>query len=76
MHGSLTRHGVQAALQRGKSQRVVADFFGLSVRTVRRIAREEAVMKADDSEMIRKRGVARPSAAGGWRDEVLACLKA
>ena len=76
MHGSLTRHGVQAALQRGKSQRVVADFFGLSVRSVRRIAREEAVMEADDREMIGKRGIGRPSAAGGWRDEVLACLKA
>ena|GEM_PF-5930107 len=67
MHRSLTRHGVQVALQRGKPQQLVVDFFGVSVRTVRRIAREGAAMKADDGELVRKRGIGRPSATEGWR---------
>lgn len=75
MLGSLTRHAVQLGLQSGKTQRIVADFFGLSVRTVRRIAREEAIMGADDSDLIRKRGIGRPSAARDWRAGVDACLK-
>ena len=52
MHGQLTRHTVQVLLAAGHTQEEVAKHAGVCGRSVRRIAKEQPVVHADDSPDI------------------------
>jgi transposase len=59
----LDRHAVQAMLAAGERPRRIAAHFGISVRTVWRIAREPAITAGDDVAARRARRVGRPPVA-------------
>ncbi|MDP6929993.1 MAG: IS21 family transposase [Planctomycetota bacterium] len=75
MHGQLTRHSVQVLLAAGHAQHEVARHAGVSARSVRRIAQEQAVVHVDDSAERQRRGVGRPSKAEPYRQFVLELLE-
>jgi transposase len=64
------RHAVKQMVSAGLTNREVARHFGISGRTVRRIAREPAVEEADDREARQARGVGRPGIGTGVRDRM------
>jgi len=68
------RHAVKQMLTAGLTQREVAQHFGISKRTVRRIGREPPVVEADDGETRRMRGVGRPGVGGDVRDRMRALM--
>jgi transposase len=57
------RHAVHALLEAGQSTKEIAIQFGVSRRTIQRIAKEPPVEEADDGEARRRRGVGRPRVA-------------
>lgn len=59
----LDRHAVHALLEAGQSTKEIARQFGVSRRTIQRIAKEPPVEAADDGEARRRRGVGRPPVA-------------
>jgi transposase len=71
----IERHAVQVLLSAGLSHRQVARQTGLSKRSVTRIAQELAVQTVDDAELVRERGVGRPSGTAGYREVVEVFLK-
>jgi transposase len=70
----LDRHAVQELLRAGVRPRQVAQQFGVSRRTVERIAREGLVAHADDHAARAARRVGRPPLAGDVREQVRALL--
>ncbi len=72
----LDRHAVQAMLQAGERPRRIATHFGISVRTVWRIAREPAVTAGEERAARRARRIGRPpvptavaTLVRGWLEE-------
>ncbi|MFO0095147.1 MAG: helix-turn-helix domain-containing protein [Gemmatimonadaceae bacterium] len=59
----LDRHAVQAMLAAGDRPRRIAAHFGISIRTVWRIAREPAITAGDARAARRARRVGRPAVA-------------
>lgn len=57
----IDRHAVHALLQAGQSTKEIAAQFGVSRRSVQRIAKEPPVDEADDEVARRRRGVGRPA---------------
>src|SRR5438067_12099043 len=66
----LDRHAVQELLRAGVRPRLVAKQFGVSRRTVERIAREARVADADDHAARGERRVGRPPLDGGVHEQV------
>jgi transposase len=56
----IDRHAVQALLASGQSPKQVAQQMRISTRSVQRIAKEPAIVSADDTEARRQRRVGRP----------------
>ena len=56
----LDRHAVHALLKAGESKKRIAEQFGVTPRTIQRIAREPAVEDGDDAAERCRRGVGRP----------------
>jgi transposase len=75
MHGQLTRHTVQVLLTAGHTQQEVARHAGVSMRSVRRIAREDRVEHVDDNAERERRRVGRPSKAEPHRAFLLQLLE-
>ena len=75
MHGQLTRHTVQVLLAAGHSQQGISRHVGVSVRSVRRIAREQSVTHVDDNSERQRRRIGRPSKAEPYRAFVLELLE-
>lgn len=63
----LTRHEVQVLLRAGLSQRVVEKQTGVSIRAIRRIAKEERPRDVDDARERKTRRIGRPSKAEPFR---------
>lgn len=57
----IDRHAVQALLRAGRPTREIAEQFGISQRTVQRIAHEPPVAEGEDRVARRARGVGRPA---------------
>jgi transposase len=57
----LDRHAVHALLEAGQSTNDIVHQFGVSRRTIQRIAEEPRVEDASDAEARRRRGVGRPA---------------
>jgi transposase len=66
----IQRHDVQVLLGAGHSQREVAELAQVSLRSVKRIAKELAVSKLDDDAEIRRRGVGRPSTVHQYEERI------
>lgn len=60
MVSMLDRHAVHALLEAGESTKAIAKQFGVSRRTIQRIATEAPVADGDDAAARRHRGVGRP----------------
>lgn len=63
----LDRHAVHALLRAGKSSQDIAMQFGVTPRTIQRIAQEPPVESASDPEARRARSVGRPGIGTGIR---------
>jgi len=72
----LDRHAVQEMLRAGLRPRAVARRFGVSRRTVERIAREAAVTSGDDGVLRRSQAVGRPPVDEALRRRVTDLLQA
>jgi transposase len=59
----IDRHAVHALLLAGQSTKEIAAQFGVSRRTIQRVAKEPPVDEADDTAARRQRGVGRPALA-------------
>lgn len=68
----IDRHAVHALLEAGKPTREIAKQFGVSQRTIQRIAEEGPVEAADDAEARRQRGVGRPGVPEQVRERLRA----
>jgi len=75
MWGMLKRHEVEVLLKAGHRKTEVARMSGISLRSVKRIAREEAVVDADDTMERNKRGIGRPSTVQNFRKQVVGILQ-
>jgi len=64
----LDRRAVQALREAGDSTRRIARQYGVSRRTIQRIAKEPPVESGDDSTARRERGVGRSGVAEKVRD--------
>src|SRR5690606_39268410 len=56
----IDRHAVHALLKAGQSTKEIAAQFGVTRRTIQRIAKEPPIEEADDAEARRQRRVGRP----------------
>lgn len=72
----LDRHAVQELLRAGVRPRLVAKQFGVSRRTVERIAREARVATADEHTARSARRIGRPPLTGDVREQVRELLLA
>jgi len=70
----LERHKIQVLLEAGHAQRDVAERTGASIKTVRRVAQEDAVAHVDDAREAKRRRIGRPSSTVPVADEVRAWL--
>jgi transposase len=66
----LDRHAVKELVRAGVTARGIAEQFGVSVRTVRRIVRETAVAAGDDQAARAARGIGRPGVTDAVRARV------
>jgi transposase len=71
----LKRHEVQVLRRAGLSRSKVQAETGISVRSIRRIEKEDAVATVDDRAAIKSRGVGRPSKAEPYRAFVEAIVR-
>ena len=76
MFDPLKRHAVEVLLAAGHAQAEVSRLTGVSVRSVRRIAKEAPVTDTDETAQRRKRRVGRPSKTAPFRQFVAELLKA
>jgi len=75
MLNQLTRHDIQILRLAGVGQKKIATLTGVSIRTIRRIQREERVSTVDEDGGRRKRKIGRPAkvtAFSGFVAEILA----
>jgi len=70
----LQRHAVQVLLAAGHTQAEVAEHTRVSVRTIRRIAQEDAVSHVDDAAECERRKIGRPSLAEAVQPQVCRIL--
>lgn len=75
MFTQLQRHAVQVLLAAGVPQARIASQTGSSIRSIRRIGKEEAVSHVDDTAERERRKVGRPSQADRYRAIIEAILK-
>jgi len=71
----LDRHAVHALLEAGESPGRIARQYGVSLRTIQRIAKEPPVGSSDDAAARRARGVGRPAIAERVRERLRALMK-
>jgi transposase len=71
----LDRHAIQQLLRAGQRPRQIAQQFGISRRTVERIAREPAVTDADDQAARQARRLGRPGVGAEVRATVRRLLE-
>lgn len=71
----LDRHAVHELLRAGVRPRHVAQQFGVSRRTIERIAREPAPTDADDAAERRRRRIGRPGVPDAVRDAIQEWLR-
>jgi transposase len=57
----IDRHAVHALLKAGRPTKEIAQQFGVTPRTIQRIAKEPPIEEADDAEARRRRAVGRPA---------------
>lgn len=69
------RRRIQALLRGGRSKASVARETGVSLRSVKRIAKEPELDHTDDARERRRRGIGRPSLARAFRELVLGLLR-
>ena len=62
-----TRRKIHSLLDRGYSQLVVSERANVSLRSVKRIAKEPAVKSLDDAAERKRRGIGRPSVVDSYR---------
>src|SRR6516225_9833428 len=74
MWGMLKRHEVEVLLKAGHRKTEVARMSGVSLRSVKRIAEEEAVVHVDDEAERNKRQIGRPSTVQNFRKQVVGIL--
>ena len=67
----LKRHEIEVLLKAGHKKTEVARMSGVSLRTVKRIAREETVVHVDDKAERNQRKVGRPSTVQNFRKQVV-----
>jgi len=70
MHGAMKRHEIQVLKRAGLTLRQIATQVGVSVSTIKRIIKEQAVEHVDRAELVASRGIGRPSKAEPYRDFV------
>src|SRR6201993_2543252 len=75
MLGMLKRHEVEILLKAGHPKTEVARLSGVSLRSVKRIAQEEAVRHVDDKAERNKRQIGRPSTVQNFRKQVVGILQ-
>jgi len=71
----IDRHAVQAVLEAGSSSAEAAKQFGVSQRTVQRIAQEGPIETADDGEARRTRKLGRPAVPEEVKKRLASLLK-
>jgi transposase len=71
----LKRHEVEILLKAGHPKTEVARLSGVSLRSVKRIAQEEAVVHVDDKAERNKRQIGRPSTVQNFRNQVVGILQ-
>ena len=74
MWGMLKRHEVEVLLKAGHRKTEVARMTGVSLRSVKRIAQEEAVVHVDDKAERNQRQIGRPSTVQNFRKQVVGVL--
>ncbi len=72
----LKRHEIQVLLKAGHSQAAVAQLTGVSVRSVKRVAKEGGVTHVDDAAERLTRGIGRPSLVEDFRKPIADLLEA
>jgi transposase len=75
MLGMLKRHEIKVLLKAGHSQAEVAKLAGVSVRSVKRVAKEGDVERVDDVAERLDRGIGRPSLVQDFRKPVTELLE-
>ena len=70
----LKRHEVEVLLKAGHKKTEVARMTGVSLRSVKRIAQEEAVAHVDDKAERNQRQIGRPSTVQNFRKQVVGIL--
>ena len=70
----LKRHEVEVLLKAGHKKTEVARMSGVSLRSVKRIAQEEAVVHVDDKAERNQRQIGRPSTVQNFRKQVVGIL--
>ena len=70
----LKRHEVEVLLKAGHRKTEVARMTGVSLRSVKRIAQEEAVVHVDDKAERNQRQIGRPSTVQNFRKQVVGVL--
>lgn len=71
----IDRHAAQALLKAGRPTREIAVQFGVSQRTVQRIAQEPPVQEAEDRAARSERGVGRPPVPDGVGARLVELIK-
>jgi hypothetical protein len=64
----LKRHEIQVLRRAGHTWKEIAGLSGVSVRTVRRVAAENAVTTVDNASERARRQIGRPSKAAAYRE--------
>jgi hypothetical protein len=67
MLGMVKRHEIQVLLKAGHSQAEVAQLTGVSIRSVKRVAKEGAITQVDDAAARVTRGIGLPSLVEDFR---------
>jgi hypothetical protein len=75
MWGMLKRHEIQVLLKAGHSRAEVAQLTGVSIRSVKRVAKEGAITYVDDAAARVTRGVGRPSLVEDFRKPIADLLE-
>ncbi len=66
----LKRHEIQVLLKAGHSRAEVAQLTGVSIRSVKRVAKEAVITQVDDAAARVTRGIGRPSLVEDFRKPI------
>ena len=72
--GMLKRHEIKVLLKAGHSRAEVAKLAGVSVRSVKRVAKEGDIEHVDDAAERIERGIGRPSLVEDFRKSIVDLL--